>query len=114
MSSYDDFLNDSEGSDDIVTGSVTLDEILYFGQQADWGWSRTKYLGLFKLTDNTILLAAAEPGISLADQDLEVLGTVVSDYSPEFLTNTWIAMAGWRIGSGHDSAEDQDHFLQWR
>ncbi len=106
MSSYDDFLNDSEGSDDIVTGSVTLDEILYFGQQADWGWSRTKYLGLFKLTDNTVLLAAAEPGISLADQDLEVLGTVVSDYSPEFLTNTWIAMAGWRIGSGgHDSAE---------
>ena len=106
MSSYDDFVNDSSAADGEVTGAVTLDEILYFGQQADWEWGRSSYLGLYKLTDNSVLLAAARPGVSLADQDLQVLGTVESDYGPDFLENYWIAMAGWRKGSnGHDSAE---------
>ncbi len=106
MSSYDDFVNDSASTDGEVTGAVTLDEILYFGQQADWGTGRSSYLGLYKLTDNSVLLAGAKPGVSLADQDLQVWGTVESDYDPDFLENYWIAMAGWRKGSnGHDSAE---------
>ena len=109
MSTFDDFLDEvakADSSDSQVTGDVGLDEIIYYGQRADWGWGRSKFLGLYKLIDDTVLLAAAQPGVSLADQDLEVLGQVTSAYQPEFLTDNWVAMAGWRKGTnGHDTAE---------
>ena len=109
MSKFDDFLDEvaeSGSSDSQVSGDVGLDEIIYYGQQADWGWGKEQISGFAKLTDNRVLLAAAHPGISLADQELEVIGEVTSAYQPEFLTDYWLAMAGWRKGrNGHDTAE---------
>ena len=51
MSTYDDFLDELAGLDSSVsqvTGDVGLREIIYYGQQADWGWGRNKYLGFYK------------------------------------------------------------------
>ena len=99
MSRFDDF---SQGE----IRQAVLKQIRYFGADSNWSWGRNSYLGLFKFSDDSIVLAAAIPNVSLADQELEILGIVRSDYDADFLENNWISMAGWRIGTnGHDTAE---------